>query len=150
MIFEIGRLCMKLAGRDAGKQCVVVEVVDPNYVIIDGETRRKKVNVKHLEPLNEIFEIQSGAGHADVAKVFEKLGVKVWNTKKKESKERPKKLKTKKERPVKTKKTEKKDEILDKVGKEQINQINKEETKTEPKKEVAKEKVNFETEKPTN
>jgi large subunit ribosomal protein L14e len=123
MIFEAGRLCVKLAGRDAGKKCVVVDVVDDNYVVIDGATRRKKVNVKHLEPLSETLDIKDKASHSDVSKAFEGLGVKVWNTKKKETKERPKKLKVKKVKPVKAKKAEKKE-------------VPKEETKLEEAKKV--------------
>ncbi len=29
---EVGRVCMKLAGREAGKKCVVVDVIDKNFV----------------------------------------------------------------------------------------------------------------------
>ena len=52
-IFEVGRLCVKLAGRDSGKKCVVVEKVDQQYVLVDGATRRKKVNIRHFEPLDQ-------------------------------------------------------------------------------------------------
>ena len=27
-MFDIGRVCMKIAGRDAGKKCVIIDVVD--------------------------------------------------------------------------------------------------------------------------
>lgn len=37
---EIGRVCIKIAGRDAGMKCVVVEQLDNNFVLIDGQTRR--------------------------------------------------------------------------------------------------------------
>ena len=47
-MIEIGRLCVKIAGRDAGKKCVVVDVVNDNTVLIDGETRRRNCNIKHL------------------------------------------------------------------------------------------------------
>ena len=35
-MFEIGRLCVKIAGRDAGNKCVIVDVIDKNFVMIDG------------------------------------------------------------------------------------------------------------------
>ena len=35
-MLEVGRLCIKLAGRDAGKKAVVVENIDSNFVLIDG------------------------------------------------------------------------------------------------------------------
>ena len=94
-LYEVGRLCVKLAGRDAGKRCVVVEQVDKQYVLVDGATRRRKVNINHLEPLEEMLDVKSGS-HADVKAAFGKIGVEVLETKKKESKERPKKQKVKK------------------------------------------------------
>ena len=73
MIFDVGRLCVKIAGRDAGRKCVVVESGDKGFVTIDGNVRRKKVNVKHLEPLSQTVDIKSGASHSDVKKAFDKL-----------------------------------------------------------------------------
>ncbi len=63
---EIGRVCMKIAGRDAGKIGVIVDVVDDHYVLIDGETRRRKCNISHLELLNKVIKIEKGASHEDV------------------------------------------------------------------------------------
>jgi len=117
-LFEVGRLCLKIAGRDAGRKCVIVENVGEGYVVVDGSTRRKKVNIKHLEPLSEMVELKDKAGHEDVKKAFEKLGLKVWDKKSKKVSERPKKVKK-----VKPKK----------------------EVKAKPKKEAAKEEVNKET-----
>ena len=101
MIFTVGRLCVKLAGRDAGKKCVIVEVIDNNYVIVDGAARRKKVNVRHLEPLSETIDIKDKANHSEVAKAFEKLGLKVCDTKKKTVSAKPKQHRKVKEKPVK-------------------------------------------------
>ncbi|MBI4980544.1 50S ribosomal protein L14e [Candidatus Woesearchaeota archaeon] len=92
-LFEVGRLCVKLAGRDAGRKCVVVEQLDPTYVLVDGATRRKKVNIKHLEPLAETIELNSGASHEEVKDVFEKLGLDVFDSKPKQTPPRKKHLK---------------------------------------------------------
>jgi len=109
-MIEIGRLCMKTAGRDAGCKCVVVDILDDNYVLIDGETRRRKCNVLHLEPLKEVIEIKKGAPHDKVKAEFKKLKLEVRETKPKEKKERPKKVRRKKEKVEdKDKKTEKKE-----------------------------------------
>ncbi len=88
-LFDVGRICVKIAGRDSGKKCVVVEQLDNTYVVVDGSTRRKKVNIRHLEPLAEIVSLKKGASHADVSKAFEKLGFPVWETKKKAVPPRP-------------------------------------------------------------
>jgi len=95
-MFEIGRLCVKLAGRDAGGKCVIINILDQNYVMIDGETRRRKCNVAHLEPLEQVIKISKGASHETVKNEFEKLGLKVRETKPKAKTERPKKVKGKK------------------------------------------------------
>lgn len=73
---EIGRLCVKLAGRDAGKECLIVEVKDKNFVVVDGNTRRKRVNIDHLEILQQKADIKKGASHEDVVKALGELGIK--------------------------------------------------------------------------
>lgn len=105
-MFEVGRLCVKTAGRDAGKKCVVVEVLGENYVLIDGETRRRKTNIAHLEPLKEVLKLKKKASHDEVRKALEPLGFKVKNTMPKKITERPKKkLRVKKKTTEKTKKS---------------------------------------------
>ncbi len=108
-IFDIGRVCIKIAGRDAGNKCVVVEQLDNTYVLIDGATRRKKVNIKHLEPLDEILKIKKGASHEEVSKAFEKEGLKARETKTKSSVNKPTKQKKVKRKPAEEKKAPKKE-----------------------------------------
>jgi len=117
MLNETGRICVKIAGRDAGKKCVIVDVLENNLVLIDGQTRRRKCNILHLEPLDEMIEIEKGASHEEVAKAFKKLGIDIKETKHKEKAQKParsrdekaaKKAETKKEkRPSKAKKGKK-------------------------------------------
>lgn len=70
-MLNIGRLCVKTAGRDATKYCVVVEEVDSKYVIIDGYTRKKKVNKAHIEPLNKVLKIDSKSTSEDIRKAID-------------------------------------------------------------------------------
>ena len=91
-MIEVGRLCIKIAGRDAGKKCVIVEILDEKFVMIDGETRRRKCNPLHLEILEDKIDIKKGASHADVAAAFQKLGLTARETKPKAKKVRPRKL----------------------------------------------------------
>ena len=88
-MIDIGRICVKIAGRDTGKKCVIVDVLDDTFVMIDGETRRRKCNILHLEPLDQTVELKKNAPHADVAKAFEKLGYAVHATKAKKAGKRP-------------------------------------------------------------
>ena len=74
-MIELGRLCVKTAGRDAGKEALIVEVLDKNFVLIDGNTRRRKTNVDHLELLPKKAELKKGASHEEVQKALKSLGV---------------------------------------------------------------------------
>ena len=118
-MIEVGRVCMKLAGRDAGKLGVVIEMIDDNFVILDGEVRRRKVNMRHLEPLAKKVEIKAKATHEEVLKV---LGIKAAKASTKEKKEkvaRPKKMHKKKvyDKPKKEKKVVKKKVVKKKAKK---------------------------------
>lgn len=111
-MFDVGRICIKIAGRDAGQKCVIVSKDEDSFVTIDGQTRRRKCNVCHLEPTTQTVAIKSGATHADVVAAFEKLNIQVRETKPKKSAERPKRVKKKSEKTQtpKKKKASKKEE----------------------------------------
>jgi large subunit ribosomal protein L14e len=57
---EVGRICVKIAGREAGEKCVIVEVIDDKFVEVVGTAmKNRKCNIKHLEPLDQTIEIKS-------------------------------------------------------------------------------------------
>src|SRR3989338_10349342 len=89
-MIEIGRLVVKIAGRDAGKKGVIIGILDGRYVMIDGETRRRKVNIIHIEPLNQVVKIKANASHDEVSKALKELGIEVLQTKPKQKTEKPK------------------------------------------------------------
>ena len=75
--FEVGRVCVKLSGRETGKKCVIVDVVDKNFVLVTGPksvtgVRRRRTNVDHLEPTAEIVELKKGAADDEVEKALTK------------------------------------------------------------------------------
>ena len=74
IMLETGRICVKTAGREAGEKCVIVEIKD-NFATIDGNVRRKRCNLSHLEPLNQTADIKAGATHEEVVAAFRKLGI---------------------------------------------------------------------------
>lgn len=101
-MFEIGRLCIKTAGRDSGKKAVIVEDLGWPYFLIDGETRRKRCNAEHLEPLPKVLKIKKGASHEEIAEIFKReLGIELTKRMPKKPAPRPRKkrkaLKVKKE-----------------------------------------------------
>src|SRR3989344_6049124 len=107
-IFSVGRVCVKIAGRDAGRKCVVVQPINNHYVIVDGNTRRKKVNINHLEPLDQILEVKESASHEEVISIFKESGWEVWDKKSKKPAPRPMKVKASKAKEVKEKSKAKK------------------------------------------
>jgi large subunit ribosomal protein L14e len=80
-MIEVGRVCVKTMGREAGKKCVVVDVIDENFVLITGPksisgVKRRRVNIKHIEPTPYKLEIAKGATDDEVVKAIEKAGLR--------------------------------------------------------------------------
>ena len=51
---EVGRKCIKTAGREAGKECEIVAIIDENFVEVKGdEVKNRRCNINHLEPIME-------------------------------------------------------------------------------------------------
>ncbi len=76
---EVGRICVKIAGREAGRKCVIVDIVDDNFVLITGPktltgVKRRKCNIKHIEVLPEKISISKGASDEEVLKALEEAG----------------------------------------------------------------------------
>ena len=106
---DIGRVCVKTAGKDAGKTVVVVEKLDSHFVVIDGPIKRKRCNIFHLEPTTKLITLKDKAPHADVVKAFKQLGIEITEKKSKTSKgPRPKRQKRIKVRAPAENKKEKK------------------------------------------
>lgn len=135
-LFEIGSLAVKIAGRDAGKTCVIIDKLDELFVLIDGQTRRRKCNIKHLEPLAQTLKIKKNASHEEIKAEFKKLGLEVLDTKPKEKKERPRKKRKEK---LEAKKEERKKGEEEKKRTEEEKKRAKGE-KAKEKKEEGKEK----------
>ncbi len=77
---EVGRICIKLRGREAGKKCVIVDIIDDNFVLITGPksvsgVKRRRVNINHIEPLDKKIEISKGASDDEVLKALEDAGL---------------------------------------------------------------------------
>ena len=132
-LFQVGRLAVKLAGRDAGRKCVIVEIIDDNFAVIDGDVRRKKVNLRHLEPLTQTVDLKDKASHDEVKKAFEKLELPVWEKKSKSPAKRVKKTKKVKAKPATEKKVKKESKKEEKTVEKKKAVETKEVPKTEEK-----------------
>jgi len=94
----IGRMCTKLAGREGKRTAVIVDVDQNNFVIIDGEVKRRRCNLKHLELSEKIVKIKKGASTGEVRKALAQEGIQItYEKKQKQPTERPKKQIKKKE-----------------------------------------------------
>jgi len=79
-IIEVGRICVKTRGREAGKKCVIVDIIDENYVLVTGPkdvsgVKRRRVNILHIEPTDKKININKGASDEDVKKALEEAGL---------------------------------------------------------------------------
>ena len=81
---DIGQLCVKTAGKEAGKICVIVDKVDDAFVLIDGQVKRRKCNIFHLKTIEQNIEIKKNESHEKVKQEFEKLKYKITEKKIKE------------------------------------------------------------------
>jgi large subunit ribosomal protein L14e len=76
---EVGRICVKRAGRETGKKCVIIDVMDKSFVLITGPkkvtgVKRKRVNINHVEPLQDIIDVARGASDEEVTSTLEAAG----------------------------------------------------------------------------
>jgi large subunit ribosomal protein L14e len=76
---EVGRICVKLAGRETGRKCVIIDVMDKSFVLITGPkkvtgVKRRRVNINHVKPLQDRIEIPRGASDEEVTAVLETAG----------------------------------------------------------------------------
>ena len=73
-MFKTGLICKKNSGKEKEKICIVLDK-QKDYVVIDGECRKRKCNIKHLEPL-AFAEISKDASHEEVMEILEAAGFK--------------------------------------------------------------------------
>ena len=75
---EIGRICIKTHGRESGKECIIIDIIDKSFVLITGPksvsgVKRRRVNVYHLEPTNDVLDISRGATDEEVEKALNEM-----------------------------------------------------------------------------
>ena len=76
---QVGRICVKTQGREAGKRCVIVEVIDESFVLVTGPkavsgVKRRRANVKHLQPLEDLLQISKGASEEEIIDLLDETG----------------------------------------------------------------------------
>ena len=76
---EVGRICVKVAGREAGRKCVIVDVMDKSFVVVTGPkkvtgVKRRRVNINHVAPTEDVIPIKRGASDEEVAQMIQADG----------------------------------------------------------------------------
>lgn len=76
---EVGRICVKLSGREAGRKCVIIDVADKSFVLVTGPKRvtgikRRRANVNHIEPLQDKLDVKRGASDEEVEEALKAAG----------------------------------------------------------------------------
>jgi len=76
---EVGRICVKQVGRENGRKCVVIDVMDKSFVLVTGPkkvtgVKRRRVNINHIMPLQDKIEVKRGASDEEVAQVLDAAG----------------------------------------------------------------------------
>ena len=77
---EVGRVCVKIAGRETGRRCVVVDVVDKNFVVVTGPVKvsgvkRRRANIGHVEPMEMKVKIGKGVDDNEVVEALKVAGL---------------------------------------------------------------------------
>lgn len=67
---------MKIVGREAGKKCIIVDVIDKNFLLVTGPkqvngVKRRRVNVDHVEPTEMRADIGRGESDEEVMKALD-------------------------------------------------------------------------------
>ena len=85
-MLDIGRVCVKTMGREAGKLAIIVKKIDDTFVLIDGNVKRRKCNIAHLEPTEKNITLKEDSSTEVVHKSMEAAQLKVIKRKVKEKK----------------------------------------------------------------
>jgi len=76
---EVGRICIKQSGRETGRKCVIIDVMDKSFVLVTGPrkvtgVKRRRVNINHIAPLQDKLSITKGASDEEVTSTLEAAG----------------------------------------------------------------------------
>jgi large subunit ribosomal protein L14e len=75
-----GRVCMKIAGRESGKYCVVLKKENEAFALVTGPkiltgVKKRRCNVEHLEPLPHTLEINENSSDEEIIAAYRKAGL---------------------------------------------------------------------------
>ena len=74
---NIGDICIKTFGKETGKKCIVIEIMDKNFVLITGPkeitgVKRRRSSVKHILSTGEKVKINANLSDKELIDVLNK------------------------------------------------------------------------------
>ncbi|MCX8158552.1 MAG: 50S ribosomal protein L14e [Candidatus Diapherotrites archaeon] len=77
-LLEIGRVCIKTKGRDAGNAAVIVDVLPNNFVVVEGpKVRRRKCNSRHLIITDKKIDISKESDKREIYRKINEIMVRM-------------------------------------------------------------------------
>jgi len=73
---EVGRVCVKITGRESGRKCVIVDIIDKNFVLVTGPqkvtgVKRRRANINHIEPTEKRVNIKRGNSDEEITEALD-------------------------------------------------------------------------------
>ena len=70
---DVGSVCVKTTGREAGRKAVVLEVIDNAHVLVQGVgVRKRKCNISHLFPTGRKVKAKSNNTEKELREMLSK------------------------------------------------------------------------------
>jgi large subunit ribosomal protein L14e len=68
-----------MVGRESGRKCVIVDVMDKSFVVVTGPkkvtgVKRRRVNINHVSPTEDMIQIKRGASDEEVTQMINASG----------------------------------------------------------------------------
>lgn len=72
-----GDICIKTSGKETGKKCIVLDIIDKNFALITGPEemtgiKRRRSSIKHLISTGEKISIGSGTSDKELLEMLKK------------------------------------------------------------------------------
>ena len=75
----VGIVGTKTRGREVGKKCVIIDIINKNFVLITGPkalsgVKRRRVNMKHIQLTDDFLKISRSASDQEIMKTLKETG----------------------------------------------------------------------------
>jgi len=69
-------VCVKITGRESGRKCVIVDIIDKNFVLVTGPqkvtgVKRRRANINHIEPTEKRVNIKRGNSDEEITEALD-------------------------------------------------------------------------------